>query len=429
MLKLNEISDHEVNDLNSYLSQLSDYKAEIAKEEGFDLDQRRLFFRGQANEMWDIRPSVFRDDMLSQEDRILDIAAIRNPAEFEAGRPFEHLTRLQHFGLCTRLLDVTLNPLVAMYFACQTYEEFINDNTEDSQEQSDKGIKGENKQYSGAVYFQRAYSVDSNAAEINIISYLAKLNIANSYYARQFVIELMNQHVIPLKPVEKFSDEEYVNLFDNIQKNYFVISSFNSQRMINQSGAFLLPGAINITKNETNLGESKLEKATTNLINEFLPDRFIIPYNKKGEILDELDFYNINEATLFPDLEHQMNYIKSSRKKYTTPVSEFLKLESNDVTDLKENEKVKLAQNGMQKMINSIISTSLGPDAKLKEAVMNKIQSLASVDWYKKDSIQSQMRLEIYNIISKDNRFDGSIGKQTAYKIVDDIVNMLKLNE
>ena len=32
---------------------------------------------------------------------------------------FEKLVKMQHYQICTRLLDLTTNPLVALFFACE----------------------------------------------------------------------------------------------------------------------------------------------------------------------------------------------------------------------------------------------------------------------------------------------------------------------
>ena len=45
---------------------------------------------------------------------------IEYPMDFYNSRShFEKLGKMQHYQMCTRLLDLTTNPLVALFFACE----------------------------------------------------------------------------------------------------------------------------------------------------------------------------------------------------------------------------------------------------------------------------------------------------------------------
>ena len=52
----------------------------------------------------------------------MQIPRQKSPLEFkDLNSMFDIMTKYQHYGMCTRLLDLTTNPLVALFFACKTH--------------------------------------------------------------------------------------------------------------------------------------------------------------------------------------------------------------------------------------------------------------------------------------------------------------------
>lgn len=98
----------EISSIEKYVSYIMELKK---RDEELGLGNYQWFFRGQKDSTWSIFPNVFRDDKLKSEYTTIQNAVRQNPFEFKQLTEFETLTKLQHYGLGTRLLDVTLNPL------------------------------------------------------------------------------------------------------------------------------------------------------------------------------------------------------------------------------------------------------------------------------------------------------------------------------
>ena len=79
------------------------------------------FYRGHADKNWELLPSIFRVPNGVEKEHLLfrDMVAHEPQSFSECKSTLDYLVQMQHYGLPTRLLDMTTNPLVALYFACE----------------------------------------------------------------------------------------------------------------------------------------------------------------------------------------------------------------------------------------------------------------------------------------------------------------------
>lgn len=96
--------------------------------EFFDLLFETVIFRGQASVQGNLLPSIARKDpkINTTKEEILSLQQLRLQGASlvkDTATDMDLLITAQHFGLQTRLLDWTTNPLVALWFACNSTEE------------------------------------------------------------------------------------------------------------------------------------------------------------------------------------------------------------------------------------------------------------------------------------------------------------------
>lgn len=111
-----------INSLEIYISSIK----KIYATEGC-AGINKIYYRGQSNYKYKLIPSLSHKVTGCTEDNetyvpfekdIIKRAKLEYPDIFRNNNSIDELALIQHYGMPTRLMDVTENPLVTLYFAC-----------------------------------------------------------------------------------------------------------------------------------------------------------------------------------------------------------------------------------------------------------------------------------------------------------------------
>lgn len=247
-----------------------------------------IFYRGQSDIEYKLVPSVFRGRVKGNEQKIYLKVLAECSNEFDRNmRHIDIISKMQHYGVPTRLLDVTTNALVALYFAC---DDRNNRNTD------------------GCVYIftpQNNEIKQFDSDTVSILSSLPRFNEDDKNFLLKEAKDYGGCNNID-SDIEGFNNEDTVKrllhevkkenpAFENIinpkhlLQNYFIIPKKDNPRIIRQSGAFIIYG----------LEEKEIK----------FNKRIKIPSNSKETILRQLKCFGISKATLHPELYKFAEYV------------------------------------------------------------------------------------------------------------------------
>lgn len=373
----------------------------------------QLFFRGQAVDYWDIRPSIFRDQMLSIEHNLMTEPLRQVTSEFyNLSESFEIMEKYQHYGMCTRLLDITTNPLVALYFACEHYEK---EEYRDSENKSPEKVSPQ-----GMVYFKEDnMPLKYNDLDVRILSKMASYNMNNDCTLEEIIIKLYEDGIISIDKKKNWLEENGMSEFIHIcQSVCTVLPIMNNDRLIRQSGAFLLPGKLTISNRGNSLKDAIITKSEANLRDEFEKNFFYISDDNKEQIRQELENCNVNEAHLFPELEYQLKYIRRHNEHLRRSVSYFEKFQNITKESVNTEENIR--------KYNSDILKKVMNEENIENEISKEIAQIfldnQEVDWMKRDSVISRIKIQICKKL-KNNGYKKSEADKIAKRIIDKIIH------
>ena len=351
--KQNEVSEnkeipHEINSVSD-LSQ-------ILQTLGEPKEGHTRFFRGHGDEGWQMLPSIYREtSLIENEDKIIKDALTYCPDDFlPSDTLFEKLVKLQHYGYSTRLLDLTANALVALYFAAWNEQHYKKDGELIILDIPDEQIKyGDSDTVSilAAISLQPKpfdlRELKSKVAEeakiemeIRVLDETNKIlfqEIAKKFLCEQNneVKKLFHNSSKGIRSLVNYNDvslslfnksEDIISMLhiihtdkpsfrpainpDDLQRALCVRAKLNNARISRQQGCFLLFG---IKDNKTEAAAIPAEWQPSALSSQ----KILVKAENKSAIMEELKSFGISKRTLFPELEAQateiMNHYKNQK--------------------------------------------------------------------------------------------------------------------
>lgn len=284
----------EVEDVASYIKYINGLSPTINGDA--KTYESTFVFRGQGSTKFDLVPSIGRDSYwrkpgsntispitgsLTHEADIIETACRILPNVFKRDLlPIDLLACLQHYGVPTRLLDVTSNALAALYFACgnpdAVGEVFIF-----------RRPGGDKREYPICQAIADSWHLFMNS---KLLSRFASLAISRPYfdYQRDLVFSIYPELTDQAKWFKKCCED-----------TLFVYGTRYLDRQATQSGQYILfPNDIRGKDSSLSFDDliSPLPKDSPEIAG-----RCIVPSNRKASILNELSKLGITEASLFPD--------------------------------------------------------------------------------------------------------------------------------
>lgn len=271
----------EITDIRSYYASLchhdiiegrsiSDWKSIIHSR------NNNIFFRGQSAKHSTINTSLSRKTAYVKNEHAMYAETIKEKEDDFSGLdyPIEKLSKMQHYGMPTRLIDFTIDPLTALYFA----------------------VEDDSSEYDAIVYVYMENGVDLSSSSVNLISMLPTLPKLSIPSLQDAFLSIYKTDISANEIFEILSRPVFLNFTSELKSS--------NPRLESQYGTFAVCG----NRISDNIITSEIFEIDTKRATAILR----VPQQFKASIKRELnDIFTINVSRIYPELMSWAEYIKN----------------------------------------------------------------------------------------------------------------------
>jgi len=283
------------------ISSIADYTKELETALG-DINNQ-VFFRGHSRLSYRLLPSVFREKKFYENERKLYLDLLSAcPQDFLAlNNHIDILAEMQHYGLPTRLLDVTSNALTALFFACES-------NLTKSGEVIMLEVAPDRFKY-----YQDVETV--MLSSLPLLEHKEKVGLFE--YARNNAKSNIGDKAFEMLKAEVRNERAFSSLRDllpSILEYYLISPQKLNRRIMNQDGAFILCGLLDeiYSPNPFNKKETDEYSILEDLRVKVDKKKVILVIKNKDRIMKQLNTYGINRMRIYPEIDEVSGYIKNN---------------------------------------------------------------------------------------------------------------------
>lgn len=337
-----------IDDTNSIICETLEGFLHIILNSRIDIESTstHLYFRGESKYHRFIIPSLYLNEELTMSSCVYyyrNLLSQLGSNDYSISSSlFRQISEFQHYGAKTRILDITVNPLIALFFAVEKHEE---DGYIYLYGSYPKKLRHDPKAEHFDVGLTTAIKSALNLMpQDRINNFIKDCEMIKSSLTVEQWEDIRVQHIdnlhttdilkynhnMPFNKTNRIMMLQFLSLlhqrvkvneqlvypfmiFEDITQSQIVIPSRCTDRIKQQQGAFIFSRYVNTEGKSMNEIKSEVENSINNLLTSIITPQgkkistIIIPGEKKPIIRNQLAKLGITEGFVYPEIEHLSN--------------------------------------------------------------------------------------------------------------------------